>query len=112
MVNQLVMRKLLQSVGFERIDTAWDGAQAVRLVKQRPLSYSAVLMDVNMPVLSGMDATSRIRDLNIDVPIIALTGNALKGDAETYLAKGMNDYLAKPIHRQQLLRMLWKWIGS
>ena len=112
MVNQLVMRKLLQSVGFERIDTAWDGAQAVRLIKQRPLSYNAVLMDVNMPVLSGMDATSRIRDLNIDVPIIALTGNALKGDAETYLAKGMNDYLAKPIHRQQLLRMLWKWIGS
>lgn len=112
MVNQMVMRKLLHSVGFERVDTAWDGAQAVRLIQQRPLSYNAVLMDVNMPVLNGLDATARIRDLQIDVPIIALTGNALKGDAETYLEKGMNDYLAKPIHRQQLLRMLWKWIGS
>jgi len=110
MVNQMVMRKLLNSVGFERVDVAWDGAQAVRMVKQRPLSYNVVLMDVSMPVLSGLEATSQIRELHIDVPIIALTGNALKGDAETYLAKGMNDYLAKPIHRQQLLRMLWKWI--
>lgn len=110
MVNQMVMRKLLNSVGFERVDVAWDGAQAVRMVKQRPLSYDVVLMDVSMPVLSGLEATSRIRELHIDVPIIALTGNALKGDAETYLANGMNDYLAKPIHRQQLLRMLWKWI--
>lgn len=112
MVNQMVMRKLLQSVGFERVDTAWDGAQAVRMVQQCPLSYNVVLMDVNMPVLSGLEATEQIRELHVDVPIIALTGNALKGDAETYLAKGMNDYLAKPIHRQQLLRMLWKWIGS
>lgn len=112
MVNQMVMRKLLQSVGFERVDTAWDGAQAVRMVQQRPLSYNVVLMDVNMPVLSGLEATTQIRDMRVDVPIIALTGNALKGDAEMYLATGMNDYLAKPIHRQLLLRMLWKWIGS
>lgn len=112
MVNQTVMRKLLQSVGFERVDTAWDGAQAVRMVQQRPLSYNVVLMDINMPVLSGLEATTQIRDMRVDVPIIALTGNALKGDAEMYLATGMDDYLAKPIHRQQLLRMLWKWIRS
>lgn len=111
MVNQMVMRKLLRSVGFERVDVAWDGAQAVRMVKQRPFSYNVVLMDVSMPVMNGLEATSRIREMHIDVPIIALTGNALKGDAETYLAKGMDDYLAKPIHRQQLLRLLWKWIS-
>ncbi|EAW06702.1 sensor histidine kinase/response regulator Fos-1/TcsA [Aspergillus clavatus NRRL 1] len=112
MVNQIVMLKLLKSLGFERVDTAWDGAEAVRLVKQTPFSYNAILMDINMPVMNGLEATACIRDMNLDVPIIALTGNALKGDAETYLAKGMTDYIAKPVHRKHLVQLLWKWLGS
>ncbi|XHG08676.1 hypothetical protein AWENTII_011770 [Aspergillus wentii] len=112
MVNQMVMLKLLKTLGFECVDSAWDGEEAVRLVKQMPLSYNVVLMDINMPVLDGLEATSEIRNLNPDVPIIALTGNALKGDAETYLAKGMNDYIAKPVHRKQLVKLLWKWMGT
>lgn len=111
-VNQTVMLKLLASLGFERVDAAWDGAEAVRMVKQKPLAYHLVLMDINMPVMDGLAATEHIRQINRDVPIIALTGNALKGDAETYLAKGMNDYIAKPLHRQQLVDLLWKWCGS
>jgi osomolarity two-component system sensor histidine kinase TcsA len=110
-LNQTIMLKLLNVIGFERVDTAWDGAEAVRLVKQKPLSYNAVLMDINMPVMDGVDATVAIRKMGMDVPIIAMTGNALKGDAETYLAKGMNDYIAKPVHRQHLIRVLLKWIG-
>ncbi|KAB8226147.1 hypothetical protein BDV33DRAFT_54215 [Aspergillus novoparasiticus] len=112
LVNHMVMLKLLQSFGFERVDAAWDGAEAVRLVKQTPLSYNVVLMDISMPVLDGLEATSQIRSMKVDVPIIALTGNALKGDAETYLAKGMNDYLGKPVHRNHLLQVLWKWLGT
>lgn len=112
LVNHMVMLKLLQSLGFERIDVAWDGAEAVRQVKQTPLSYNVVLMDISMPVLNGLEATSQIRGMGIDVPIIALTANALKGDMETYLAKGMNDYIGKPIHRDQLLQVLWKWMGA
>ena len=69
-------------------------------------------MDISMPVLDGLEATSQIRGMGIDVPILALTANALKGDRETYLAKGLNDYLAKPIHSDQLLRVLWKWMGK
>jgi osomolarity two-component system sensor histidine kinase TcsA len=111
-VNQTIMLKLLGTLGFERVDAAWDGAEAVRMVKQKPLAYNVILMDINMPVMDGLTATEQIRQLNIDVPIIALTGNALKGDAETYLAKGMNDYVAKPLHRQQLVDVLWKWCGS
>ncbi|KAJ5526400.1 hypothetical protein N7494_013050 [Penicillium frequentans] len=111
-VNQTIMLKLLSTLGFERVDAAWDGADAVRKVKQKPLAYNVILMDINMPVMDGLVATEQIRQMRIDVPIIALTGNALKGDAETYLSKGMNDYLAKPLHRQQLVDMLWKWCGS
>lgn len=110
-VNSTIMLKLLSTLGFERVDAAWDGAEAVRKVKQKPLAYNVILMDINMPVMDGLVATEQIRQMMIDVPIIALTGNALKGDAETYLSKGMNDYLAKPLHRQQLVDMLWKWCG-
>jgi osomolarity two-component system sensor histidine kinase TcsA len=111
-VNQTIMMKLLSSLGFQRVDAAWDGAEAVRMVKQKPLAYNVILMDINMPVMDGLTATEHIRRINIDVPILALTGNALKGDAETYLAKGMSDYIAKPLHRQQLVDLLWKWCGS
>jgi osomolarity two-component system sensor histidine kinase TcsA len=111
-VNQTIMMKLLGTLGFERIDAAWDGLEAVRMVKQKPLAYNLILMDINMPVMDGMSATKQIRGMKIDVPIIALTGNALKGDAELYLAQGMDDYIAKPLHRQQLIDMLWKWCGS
>ncbi|KAJ5543740.1 hypothetical protein N7513_007248 [Penicillium frequentans] len=111
-VNQTIMIKLLSTLGFECVDTAWDGAEAVRLVKLKPLTYSVILMDINMPIMDGLTATERIRKMKLDVPIIALTGNALKGDAEIYMAKGMNDYIAKPLHRHQLVDMLWKWCGS
>lgn len=111
-VNQLIMLKLLSSLGFQRVDAAWDGAEAVRMVKQKPLTYNFILMDISMPVMDGITATEHIRRMKLDVPILALTGNALKGDAETYLAKGMDDYIAKPLHRQQLVDLLWKWCGS
>ncbi|KAJ5253110.1 hypothetical protein N7489_003520 [Penicillium chrysogenum] len=110
-VNQLIMLKLLSSLGFKRVDAAWDGAEAVRMVKQKPLSYNLILMDISIPVMDGLTATEHIRRMKVDVPILALTGNALKGDAEAYLAKGMDDYIAKPLHRQQLVDLLWKWCG-
>ncbi|EFW18255.1 hypothetical protein D8B26_005081 [Coccidioides posadasii str. Silveira] len=111
MVNQVVMLKILKSLNFERVDAAWDGAEAVHLIKKKPLAYHAVLMDVSMPVMDGLEATAAIREMRNEVPIIAVTGNALKGDFETYLAKGMNDFVAKPIHRKELARILLQWVG-
>ncbi|KAE8551009.1 hypothetical protein EYB25_007241 [Talaromyces marneffei] len=108
---QTIMLKMLNIIGFEKVDTAWNGAEAVRKVKQKPLSYNAILMDINMPVMDGVDATIAIRRMSQDVPIIAMTGNALKGDSDAYLASGMNDYIAKPVHRQHLVSVLLKWIG-
>jgi osomolarity two-component system sensor histidine kinase TcsA len=65
-----------------------------------------------MLVMDGLEATSRIREMNNNVPILALTANALKGDCVTYLAREMNDYVGKSVHRGQLVRVLWKWIGT
>ncbi|KAL4737906.1 hypothetical protein BDV11DRAFT_206378 [Aspergillus similis] len=112
LVNHTVMLKLLHGIGFDRVDGAWNGAEAVRLVQQKPLSYNAILMDISMPVMDGLAATGKIRDMGLDVPIIAITGNALKGDTETYMAKGMNDCIGKPVQRETLLHVLWKWVGS
>ncbi|KAJ5743508.1 hypothetical protein N7533_010610 [Penicillium manginii] len=111
-INHTIMLKLLNSLGFEQLDAAWDGTEAVRMVKSKPLAYNLILMDINMPVMDGLTATEHIRKMNAAVPIIALTGNALKGDAETYLARGMSDSVAKPLHRQQLANVLWKWCGT
>ncbi|PYH96584.1 two-component system protein A [Aspergillus ellipticus CBS 707.79] len=112
LVNQMIMLKLLQNMGFARVDTAWDGAEAVRLVKQQPLSYNTILMDIGMPVMDGLEATRQIRQMGLDVPIIALTGNVLKEDEEAYLAAGMNDHIGKPVHQKQLMQLLWKWMGT
>jgi osomolarity two-component system sensor histidine kinase TcsA len=112
LVNNTIMLKLLRTLGFERVDVAWDGAEAVRLVKQKTLTYNMILMDISMPVMDGLEATSRIREVDKKLPIVALTANALKGDRETYLARGMNDYIGKPVHRDQLVCMLWKWMGT
>ena len=111
-VNQTIMLKLLGTLGFQKVEAAWDGAEAVRLVKQKPLAYHVILMDISMPVMDGLTATEQIREMKVNVPIIALTGHALKGDAETYLSRGMDDYIAKPLHRQQIIDVLWKWCGS
>ena len=67
-------------------------------------------MDINMPVMDGITATEMIRGMGLDVPIIAMTANALKGDEDSYLASGMNHYVAKPVDRRILLRALAKWL--
>ncbi|EEQ87457.1 sensor histidine kinase/response regulator Fos-1 [Blastomyces dermatitidis ER-3] len=106
-ISQAVMLKLLNNLGFERIDAAYDGAQALKLLRAKPFSYHAVLMDINMPVLDGVKTTMEIRNtLKLDVPIIAMTANALKGDAESYLSKGMDGYIAKPVNRNLLVKNL------
>jgi osomolarity two-component system sensor histidine kinase TcsA len=67
-------------------------------------------MDINMPVLDGIGATAEIRKISPNIPIIAMTANALKGDVDVYLAKGMNDYIPKPVDRQLLLKVLLNWL--
>ena len=109
-INQTIMMKLLKGYGFKNINVASNGKEALELVQKAPLSYRLVLMDINMPVMDGITATEMIRGMGLDVPIIAITANALKGDEELYLASGMNDYVAKPVNRRTLLRALVRWI--
>jgi len=97
--TQLATAKLLERKGH-RVQVAGDGAQALEAIRKAPPDL--VLMDVQMPVMDGVEATRRIRsgevgDAARNIPIIALTAYAMKGDEETFLASGMDAYLAKPV---------------
>jgi osomolarity two-component system, sensor histidine kinase TcsA len=109
-INQTIMIRLLRSFGFEKVDVAADGAEGLRLVNQKPLAYSLILMDISMPVMDGVTATQKIRAAGHTIPIVAMTANALKGDEEAYLAEGMNDYIAKPVDRKLLTEILLRWM--
>ncbi|MNF38278.1 Autoinducer 2 sensor kinase/phosphatase LuxQ [compost metagenome] len=108
-VNQTVIEAMLRSLGY-RVCLVGDGAQALQSVERQ--HFAAILMDCRLPVMDGYEATRQIRRLadQADIPIIALTANALQGDRETCLAAGMNDYLAKPFKRADLQRVLLHWL--
>ncbi|MEA5673058.1 response regulator [Pseudomonas sp. MH2] len=106
-VNQSVIEAMLRSLGFE-VSVALDGAQAVEMAGQQ--SFAAILMDCRLPQMDGYEATRRIRQHGAQLPIIALTANALQGDRERCLAAGMNDYLSKPFKRTDLQRILQRWL--
>ncbi|MBY0429957.1 MAG: response regulator, partial [Rhodospirillales bacterium] len=111
LTNQRVARRVLEKAGYS-VDVANNGVEAVEAVRQQ--DYDLVLMDVQMPELDGMAATAAIRALDgpkAAVPIIALTANAMRGDAERYLAAGMSDYVSKPIDRARLLSLVAQWAG-
>ena len=109
-VNQTVIEAMLRSLGFT-VSVATDGAQAVRSAEGS--DFEVILMDCRLPIIDGYEATRQIRCLpgRSDVPIIALTANALQGDRETCLSAGMNDYLAKPFKRNDLQQILQRWVS-
>jgi len=104
-LNQLLMDELLAAVGFV-VEFAENGEVAIQKVTTTP--YDLVLMDMQMPVMDGYTATREIRKRPelAKLPIIAMTANAMRQDSERCLASGMNDYIPKPIPRDQLLAAL------
>ncbi len=114
-INREFATELLASFGME-VDHAHNGQVAVARVQQR--SYDIVLMDIQMPLMDGYEATQRIRALAQQpggerfarLPIIAMTAQAMVGDREHALAVGMSDYISKPIDPPQLLTLLKEWL--
>jgi signal transduction histidine kinase/CheY-like chemotaxis protein/transcriptional regulator with GAF, ATPase, and Fis domain len=108
-INQRVASEILKNAGI-RVETATNGEQAVEMVQAT--GYDAALMDIQMPIMDGYEATRQIKQLP-DVeppPIIAMTAHAMKGDREKCLDAGMDDYISKPIDSEKLLFVLSKWI--
>jgi PAS domain S-box-containing protein len=119
--NQDVAISHLQGAGYQ-VDLAENGEQAVDACRSK--QYDIILMDIQMPVMDGYDATVKIREIEKEldprepgevdtprVPIIAMTAHAIKGNKEKCLEVGMDDYLTKPLRRKELLAILDKWIA-
>ena len=108
-VNQEVAQQILGDAGI-RVDVASNGAMA--LARIAVAEYDGVLMDCQMPVMDGYDATRELRRdrRNAELPVIAMTANAMVGDKEKCLAAGMNDFIAKPIDVAQLFTTLARWV--
>ncbi|WP_369959107.1 ATP-binding protein [Pseudomonas benzenivorans] len=108
-VNQLVAKGMLTKLGYEVV-LANHGAEALNQLGQHAIDL--VLMDCNMPVMDGYEASRRIRQdgSHTALPIIALTANALPDERERCRAAGMNDYLAKPFRREELAALLDQWL--
>lgn len=113
-INREFAQELLQSLSIE-VDTAANGLEAVDKVEHN--IYDGILMDVQMPVLDGLEATRRIRSLSdpegdryTTIPIIAMTALAMVGDRDKTLAAGMNDHITKPINPEVLKQTLKRWI--
>jgi signal transduction histidine kinase/DNA-binding response OmpR family regulator len=112
-VNQKVALHLLKALGYTA-DVVADGQQAVDALAKS--NYDLVLMDCMMPNMSGFEATGIIRDqnsavLNHNVPIIAMTANAMKEDRDKCLESGMDDYVSKPVKKETLAAVLEKWLS-
>jgi PAS domain S-box-containing protein len=108
-INQQVAREILESAGF-LVDLAGNGREAIE--KARSGQYDAVLMDIQMPVMDGLEATRELRRDGqfADLPIIAMTAHAMAGDREQSLQASMNDHVTKPIDPDALFAVLLRWV--
>jgi two-component system sensor histidine kinase/response regulator len=111
-INLKVALKMLNAFGLNT-GTATNGQEAIQMLSTKP--FDLVLMDIQMPIMDGYEATARIRDPRSsvrvhDIPIIAMTANAMKGDREKCLQAGMEDYISKPIDPNELQALMDKWL--
>ena len=110
-VNQKLAVKLLQKNGHQVVAVN-NGLEACQEIAESPAStYELVLMDIQMPVMSGYKATAKIRSMpeHKNIPIIAMTAHAMAGDREKCLAAGMNDYITKPLKVETLINVIEQW---
>jgi signal transduction histidine kinase/CheY-like chemotaxis protein len=111
-INQKLLQTTLKTLGVES-DVAQNGLEAFNKYTMNPDKYDAIFTDVQMPVMDGVEATYEILEFEKEeeiphTPIIAVTANVLKGDRERFLGAGMDDYISKPINKDELLKVLEK----
>ncbi len=113
-INQKLINNILESFGLE-VDVADNGLEAFE--KRKEHDYDIIFMDIQMPVMDGIEATHKIKEYENEhnltpIPIVALTANALKGDRERLLKEGLDEYISKPIEMTELLYILHKFLGD
>jgi CheY-like chemotaxis protein len=109
--NRRIVRKILQSRGYSLIE-AEDGISGLAMVQE--LKPSLVLLDIGLPGMDGLEVVERIKaDEHLrEIPVIALTASAMRGDRERFLAAGCDDYLSKPVQAMELINMVGAYYPS
>ena len=111
-VNQKLAKMMLTKAGYQ-IEIACNGLEAVDKFSSSPDDFDIIFMDIQMPEMDGMEATKEIRRRGYAViPIIALTAHAMKGDREKCIEAGMDDYITKPVKRENIFEILEKYVFS
>ena len=113
-INQKIAKNTLNKLGYS-VDVVANGIEALQALELT--DYDLVLMDCLMPEMDGFEATVAIRSadskvINRNVPIIAMTANAMKGDREQCLEAGMSDYLTKPVRKSELADIMDTWLPT
>ena len=115
-ISQRVARTSLEKDGFTNLEIAENGRVAIRMFEKK--EYELILMDIRMPVMDGLEATEKIREMERSLPqrrpsyIVAFTAYAVEGDKERFLDSGMDDYIAKPFQPEELVRVITKYAGK
>jgi len=115
-ISQRVARTSLEKDGFTNLEIAENGRVAVRMFDRK--EYEIILMDIRMPVMDGLEATEKMREIERNNPqrrhsyIVAFTAYAVEGDKERFLEVGMDDYVAKPFQPEELVRIITKYAGK
>ena len=109
-VNQRLVKLMLEKAGYQ-VNVASDGKEIIDKIVKSPEGFNLIFMDIQMPEMDGLEVTKHLRKNGFgSIPIIAMTAHAMKGDREKCIAAGMNDYITKPIKREQVLNILEKWV--
>lgn len=108
LINQKIAVKMLHRIGYSNVTVVHNGLEAVQAHQTEP--FDLVLMDCMMPVMDGYMATRKLRERCPDLPIVAMTANAVQGDEQVCLDSGMSDYLAKPVSIAKLANTLNHWL--
>ncbi len=106
-MNRLLASTILKNYGADIVEAS-NGEEAIRIIQNE--EPDLVLMDIQMPIMNGYEASKKIRQEGYAMPIIALTANAVRGENENCIKAGMNDYMAKPFKEEELLRTLANWL--
>jgi CheY-like chemotaxis protein len=109
-LNQKLAVHMLTKGGYQ-LEIANNGREAVELFTAHPEKYDLIFMDIHMPEIDGLEATTILRQRGFSqIPIVAMTADAMKEDEEKCLKAGMNDYIAKPIKREMVFKLIEKWV--